>query len=93
MTHHHHNHRRNAMSQLVDALTALGKQIAAASTAGGVDNSAHLQAIDDHLAKLDTEEGADEATQADTTAGLQALLAAANPTPVATPAPTTAPAA
>jgi hypothetical protein len=89
MTHHHH-HRRDTMSALVDALTALGKQIATLKTA---DNAAHLQAIDDHLTKLDTSEGADEATIADTTAGLQALLAAAQGTPAATPAPTAAPAA
>jgi DNA-binding FrmR family transcriptional regulator len=58
------------MSALTDAMTALGQQIAAANSAS---NAAHLQAIDDHLTKLDTEEGADEATIADTTAGLQAL--------------------
>ncbi len=82
------------MSALTDAMTALGKQIAASNAA---NNTAHLQAIDDHLAKLDASEGADEATLADNTAGLQALLAAANGTdaagtPAGTPAPTQAPA-
>jgi len=76
------------MSQLTDALTALGKQIAALNAAS---NAAHLQAIDDHLAKLDSEEGADAATIADTTAGLQALLAAAQGD-AGTPAPAQAPA-
>jgi hypothetical protein len=68
------------MSQLVDALTALGQQIAAATAANSTNNAAHLAAIDAHLTKLDTEEGADEATIADTTAGLQALLTAAKGT-------------
>lgn len=79
------------MSALTDALTALGQQIAAATAANGTNNAAHLAAIDDHLTKLDSEEGADEATLADTTAGFQALLAAAQGTPSATPAPTPAP--
>jgi len=65
------------MSALVTALTALGAQIAANNNAA---NAAHFAAIDAHLAKLDSEEGADEATIADTTAGLQAFIAAANGT-------------
>src|ERR1019366_6079011 len=79
------------MSKLTDAMTALGQQIAAANS---TSNAAHLQAIDDHLTKLDGEEGADEATIADTSAGLKALLDAANgtgatgtPAPAPTPAP------
>jgi hypothetical protein len=79
------------MSQLTDALTALGKIIAANSAS--VD-PAHLAAIDAHLTKLDTSEGADAAAIADTQAGLQAFIAAANGTaPAATPAPTTQPGA
>jgi len=89
------------MSQLIDALTALGQQIAANKNPA---NAAHFATIEAHLAKLDTAEGADEATNADTTAGLQAFLNAANggattgtPAPTlasaGTPAPTTAPAA
>ena len=78
------------MSAIVDALTAIGQQIAAASAATKTDNSAHLAAIDDHLTKLDTEEGADEATIADTSAALQAFITAAQGTP---PASTVAPAA
>ena len=69
------------MTALVAAFTALGQQIAANNNAA---NAAHFAAVDAHLVKLDTEEGADEATIADTTAGLQAFLAAANP-----PAPVT----
>jgi hypothetical protein len=65
------------MSALVTALTALGAQIAANNNAA---NAAHFATIDAHLAKLDSEEGADEATIADTTAGLQAFIAAANGT-------------
>lgn len=63
------------MSDLVNALTALGKQLAANNDTA---NAAHFAAVEEHLAKLDTEEGADEATIADTTAGLQAFIAAAN---------------
>ena len=66
-----------AVSALVAALTALGQQIAAS---GGTANAAHLATIDAHLVKLDSEEGADEATIADTSAALAALVAAANPT-------------
>ena len=81
------------MTALVDALTALGQQIAANTAATKTDNSAHLQAIDDHLTKLDSEEGADEAAIADTSAALQAFIAAANPTAAATGgSPGTAPA-
>jgi len=80
------------MSKLVDALTALGKQLAANNNAA---NAAHFAAVEEHLAKLDTEEGADEATIADTTAGLQAFVAAANGASSqggdATAAPTIAP--
>jgi len=65
------------MSALVTALTALGAQIAANNNAA---NAANFATINAHLAKLDTEEGADEATIADTTAGLQAFIAAANGT-------------
>ena len=87
------------MSDLVTALTALGAQIAANNNAA---NAAHFATIDAHLAKLDTAEGADEATIADTTAGLQAFIAAANGTssgsgstsptvpPTTTPVPTVA---
>ena len=82
------------MSALTDAMTALGKQLAALNPSA---NAAHFAIIDAHLTKLDSEEGADEATIADTSAGLQALLTAANGTssgsgtPSPTPAPTTAP--
>ena len=65
------------MSDLVTALTALGAQLAANNNAA---NAAHFAAIDAHLTKLDTEEGGDAATIADTTAGLQAFVAAANGT-------------
>lgn len=87
------------MSDLVTALTALGAQLATNNNAA---NAAHFAAIDAHLAKLDTEQGADEATIADTQAGLQAFIAAANGTsstsgaagaPAGTPAPTTQPGA
>ena len=77
MRKHHQDKEEKLMSELTDALTAVGKLIAANKAA--VD-PAHLAAIDAHLAKLDSEEGTDEATQADTTAGLQALVAAANGT-------------
>lgn len=78
------------MSDLVTALTALGAQLAANNNTA---NAAHFAAIDAHLAKLDTEEGADEATEADTVAGLQAFIAAANGTSSASGASTgTAPA-
>ena len=83
------------MSQLTDAMTALGKVIAANNNA---TLAPHLAAIDAHLASIDTKEGADEATIADQAAGLQALLTAAQGTSSAsgtsgTPSPTTAPAA
>jgi hypothetical protein len=87
------------MSQLTDAMTALGKIIAANNSA---TLAPHLAAIDAHLTQLDSEEGADEATIADTSAGLQALITAAQGTssgsgtagtPAGTPAPTAAPAA
>ncbi|HEX3747625.1 MAG TPA: hypothetical protein VHW09_27005 [Bryobacteraceae bacterium] len=65
------------MSALVDALTALGQQIAALNPTA---NAAHLATIDAHLTKLDTEEGADEATIADTTAALNAFVTAAKGT-------------
>lgn len=77
------------MSALVDALTALGKQLAANNSA---DTAPHLKAIDDHLTAIDTKQGADEATIADQAAALQAFVDAATP-PVATPAPTVAPTA
>jgi DNA-binding GntR family transcriptional regulator len=73
----HHKHKEFNMSQIVDALTAIGKLVAA--NRASVD-PAHLAAIDAHLAKLDSAVGADEATEADTTAGLQAFIAAANGT-------------
>ena len=69
------------MSALVTALTALGQQLAANNNSA---NAAHFAAVEEHLAKLDTEEGADEATIADTTAGLQAFIAAANGTAAST---------
>jgi hypothetical protein len=88
----HHKHRGLDMTALVAALTALGQQLAANNNAA---NAAHFAAVEEHLAKLDTEEGADEATIADTTAGLQAFIAAANGTSsgsgAATAAPTLAP--
>jgi len=65
------------MSKLTDAMTALGKIIAANSSA---ETAAHLATIDAHLASIDTKEGADEATIADQGAGLQALLASASGT-------------
>lgn len=71
------NIEEELMSALVLALTALGQQIAANNNTA---NAAHFAAIDEHLTKLDAEDGADEATIADTTAGLQAFVAAANGT-------------
>jgi len=71
------------MSALVDALTALGQQLAAATAANSTNNAAHLATIDAHLTKLDSEEGADEATIADTSAALQAFITAAQGTPAA----------
>lgn len=71
------------MSALIDALTALGKQLATLNPAA---NAADFQAIDDHLTKLDTAEGATDATATETKAALQAFLDAAS-APVATPAP------
>lgn len=81
------------MSQLTDAMTALGKAIAAKNDP---TLAPHLAAIDAHLSSIDTKQGADEATIADTTAGLQALLTAAQgttDTTTGTPAPTQAPGA
>jgi IPT/TIG domain len=71
------NLRREFMSTLTFAMAALGAVIAANKNA--VD-PAHLAAIDAHLAAIDAKETTDEATMADTTAGLKALLDAANGT-------------
>jgi hypothetical protein len=68
------------MSKLVDAMTALGTQLAAAN---GQANADHFKAVDDHLASIDTKEGADEAQAAD----MQAFIDAASTPPVTTQAP------
>lgn len=72
------------MSKLTDAMTALGKTIAAS---GGTANAAHLKAIDDHLTAVDGIESGTKAdvanlaaVQKDQADALQALVDAANGT-------------